>query len=118
MARGCVTEKKSNLKTPKILGQKPKTSYPLPWQVLISQLSLYHIYVLVKNKAQLTQGSSKQNANSLEKEGGRVRRFGTWAHWSPLFKPLKNSNFKALKKFKKKCGHSQLYILRSWKFII
>jgi hypothetical protein len=31
----------------------------------------------------------------------RVRRFGTWAHWSPLFESPKNSNFKALKKFKK-----------------
>jgi hypothetical protein len=30
-----------------------------------------------------------------------VRRFGTWAHWSPLFESPKNSNFKALKKFKK-----------------
>jgi hypothetical protein len=81
MARGCVTEKKSNLKTPKILGQKPKMSYPLPWQVLISQLSLYHIYVLVKNKAQLTQGSSKQNANSLENEGGPpYQRFDILTH--------------------------------------
>jgi hypothetical protein len=81
MARACVTEKKSNLKTPKILGQKPKMSYPLPWQVLISQLSLYHIYVLVKNKAQLTQGSSKQNANSLENEGGLpYQRFDILTH--------------------------------------
>jgi hypothetical protein len=47
-----------------------------------------------------------------------VRRFGTWAHWSSLFESLKNSNFKALKNFKKKCGHSQLYTLPSWKFII
>jgi hypothetical protein len=31
----------------------------------------------------------------------RVRRFGTWAHWSSLFEPLKNSNFKALKNYKK-----------------
>jgi hypothetical protein len=33
--------------------------------------------------------------------GHRVRRFGTWAHWSSLFESLKNSNFKALKNFKK-----------------
>jgi hypothetical protein len=46
------------------------------------------------------------------------RRFGTWAHWSSLFEPLKNSNFKALKNYKKICEHSQLYTLRSWKFII
>jgi hypothetical protein len=47
-----------------------------------------------------------------------VRPFGTWAHWSSLFKPLKKLNFKALKNYKKICEHSQLYTLRSWKFII
>jgi hypothetical protein len=40
-------------------------------------------------------------AGYAQVQPSRVRRFGTWAHWSPLFKPSKISNFKVLKKIKK-----------------
>jgi hypothetical protein len=57
-----------------------------------------HIYeeiMKIYRSIQQAQGTPNEKANDVLCSNDKgVRRFGTWAHWSPLFKPSKISNFK------------------------